>query len=282
MSAGQVFRTYRTRLSEIADELRKECGLHLPPVNPYLLARHMKVDVVEAHLNGLDGFVEPINDGRSEFQWRAFLSRGCGRERKRFTLTHELGHVVLMRDARRGLCSGLVRYRSADRTRVDLQDPLEERLCDAFAADVLVPDVELRRRVHLRSFGPDSLIELARVFDVSLHVAARKVGDLAGRKGYSCSLWNTATPWPVCRWVTGQRFSGRSEAERAEAAVQRAIGSGVPIGESWASLGLARSRFEVRVYLMPERAILLAIDERVRQYPCADADRALLTQLTLW
>lgn len=79
---------------------------------------------------------------------------GDSPERRKFTTAHEYGHLVLFR-------AGLSSRRGVD-------DPVEERWCDRFAGELLVPVEWARARFaqHPESLG--TLVEAAHIADVSV------------------------------------------------------------------------------------------------------------------
>lgn len=94
-----------------------------PPVDIFELARQMGVAKIETE--------RMVEDGRLEYRpkfVRILLKSGMPDTRHRFTLAHELGHLLLANPD-----SPLI----ARRFRPD--ENREERFCDAFAAAVLLP-----------------------------------------------------------------------------------------------------------------------------------------------
>ena len=59
------------------------------PCDPFLLASHLGVSVQEIDLKGVDGYVESFKG-----DYRVFLSSLAPFVRRRFTLSHELAHVI--------------------------------------------------------------------------------------------------------------------------------------------------------------------------------------------
>ena len=95
--------------------------------------------------------------------------------RQRFTLAHEIGHVVLGPSSE----SNRVAYRHEMReAKID-----EEHLCDAFAAALLMPR-EWTSTVAARFMNPDPNLNLLRFVshhaDVSISAAAARVTDVCG------------------------------------------------------------------------------------------------------
>lgn len=84
-------------------------------------------------------------------------------ERQRFTVLHEIAHIVLelpsQHHGRNLTTSDLISYR---------QRPMEEVLCDVFAAECLLPYHHFKRRVEDVEVSLDAIKDLAALFKVSL------------------------------------------------------------------------------------------------------------------
>lgn len=72
---------------------------------------------------------------------------------QRFTVAHELGHVLMER---------------VDRGQVGLSGRQEERLCEEFASHLLIPRVKLLPALAEVEDDPDRLLNLLKHFDVSI------------------------------------------------------------------------------------------------------------------
>lgn len=110
--------------------------------------------------------------------------------RQRFTLAHELAHLILdpqkAATARRCVTSSAL-----------------EKACDAVAGELLMPMEEVRGLTAGRG-SIDTLVMLARRFDVSLQAAAVRVKEVALWKE-SIGFWR----WSECAtelWFVGKRF----------------------------------------------------------------------------
>ena len=115
-------------------------------------------------------------------------------ERQRFTLAHELGHMMLD---------------------IPLGAP-DEKICNRFASAFLVPEAELAREVGLRrvDFGFGELVEIKRMFGVSaaaLVIRMRDVGIIGEAtvtrifRGIG-RTWRTQEPCPLERTENPGRF----------------------------------------------------------------------------
>ena len=115
-------------------------------------------------------------------------------ERQRFTLAHELGHLVM------NIPAGMP----------------EEKICDRFASALLVPRDELVREVgHRRlDFGFGELVEIKKIFGVSAAALVIRMRDLGiiGEatvtrifRGIGRS-WRTQEPCPLSQPESPKRF----------------------------------------------------------------------------
>ena len=121
-------------------------------------------------------------------------STGKSVERQRFTLAHELGHLVM------NISAGMP----------------EETICDRFASALLVPEDELvrevgRRRLH---FGFGELVEIKKIFGISAAALVIRMRDLGiiGEatvarifRGIGRS-WRTQEPCPLAQPENPKRF----------------------------------------------------------------------------
>jgi hypothetical protein len=155
--------------------------------------RQPRVDVYElAERAGAEAKVERDlrQDGRVEdspLQTRILLQSSPTTERRRFTLGHELGHLVLS-DPR---VFRMVQFELGDE---GLQ---VERLCDAFAAELLMPRRWVAKRYDASEEGFEALRDLTRKAGVSfsagyIHLAGvlhwRSTLLYLDRDDWTCSI----------------------------------------------------------------------------------------------
>ena len=121
-------------------------------------------------------------------------STGKSIERQRFTLAHELGHLVM------DIPAGMP----------------EEKICDRFVSALLVPEDELVREVGRRrlDFGFGELVEIKKIFGVSAAALVIRMRDLGiiGEatvtrifRGIGRS-WRTQEPCPLTQPESPKRF----------------------------------------------------------------------------
>ena len=101
----------------------------------------------------LDGALEPFGG-----EWVIRLNPKKSQARKRFTLCHEVGHIILKTTS---LWRVLTRYPH------EMQEMLEERLCDLIAVELLIPPIHLSKLAKELDPGYQSIKRLADSFQAS-------------------------------------------------------------------------------------------------------------------
>lgn len=125
-------------------------GVRCPPTD--LVRLGLKIGVYEISYESFPGSGELYRDKTG---YRIVCSSDQPLSRQRFTVAHELGHVVLERTGRNAPRSG----------------KSVERVCDLLAAEFLMPRVEFEARLPLSVMLSD-IKELARIFETSLTATA--------------------------------------------------------------------------------------------------------------
>ncbi len=195
MSRTYAFGFYKSVLLARAEKLRWQFCKDGPPYDPFKIAEGLRVKVTMQPLHGMDGYTET---GQGDC---AVINSGASLTRRRFTLAHELGHVVLFRTAQAGLPLDFGRLVSNDRPH---QDPAEEALCNEFAAALLLPREEVKSHVANRRITPDIVLSVANSFGTSMHASARRLISLTDPSGLGISYWQVLDEdWPVPVWTTG-------------------------------------------------------------------------------
>jgi hypothetical protein len=207
-------------LMKAAERLRHSAHVFEPPYDPFRFAHLLNVSVDERPLKGMDGYVRVSGE-----QCVVVLNECAKPPRKRFTLAHELGHLMLMRHRRQGMPVNLTRYRASWVPPSDERDPLEERLCDAFAAELLMPASDVRSFWQQNIVTPQNVIRFSSLFQVSLQASANATAR-CGRSRVHISLWNTA-PCMIMQWSTGAKLSSDEHDKLADAIESRQLKSDV-------------------------------------------------------
>ncbi|ROR90939.1 ImmA/IrrE family metallo-endopeptidase [Nocardioides aurantiacus] len=163
-----------TRVDSAARELLETHGVSGPPVDVYELARQLEVAVVETTM-GKDVSGMLIRD-------HGALTVGLNKrqvdKRKRFTLAHELGHLVLHR-GRPLIVDSSIRYNLRDSTSATATNR-EEIEANRFAAALLMPEDAVRKAVQAtQATTPEELQrKLGRIFEVSTEAMGYRLMNL--------------------------------------------------------------------------------------------------------
>ena len=187
-----------------------------PPYDPRLIAEKLGIAVQETQLTGVEGYLD-TSDGR----YIAVISSTAKETRRRFTLAHELCHVLLMQRADDGKPVRLIRFRSNGSLPGLHQDPVEESLCDYFAGELLIPSDEISKRLAGREIVPTTTYELADEYQVSIQAAAIQIVRALSDHLLACSYWNLESLWPIPVWWTGCRTRHTRELRHLEILVER-------------------------------------------------------------
>lgn len=138
------------------------------PDGPEKLAEHLGVEVIVSPLTGCDGWCLTAAHGTI-----IRLNQNSQPTRRRFTLAHELGHLIL------GVATvvGESVYDSLK------SDDAEERAVNDFAAELLLPTDVVKQHVPSVPVVAANLKKLAKVAKVSEIMAAIRVTNLADSIG---------------------------------------------------------------------------------------------------
>jgi Zn-dependent peptidase ImmA (M78 family) len=142
-------------------QVREAFHQYRPAYDPYVIVESLGVQLNEIENVNWSGAVR--FDGVNAAMW---LKKSDGRRRKRFTLAHELGHLLLHSDKGDGM------FRDST-----FGGTPEEQEANAFAAELLMPADDLRR--YGAGFGSDSE-RLADIFDVSTSALNVRLSILRG------------------------------------------------------------------------------------------------------
>jgi hypothetical protein len=156
-----------------------------------------------------EGGVFQLSDGGRVIKINATSPRA----RKRFTLAHEIGHLLLGEPGLRSSCG---------------HNDMLERKCDAIASELLMPTDEAVPFIkNLGEPSPEKLRAIASHFDVSLQAAAFRVHRDLGLWKCFIGCWQRH-PQIKSDWFVGYRRRW-DRAEPDESSLDRALASEGPV-----------------------------------------------------
>lgn len=151
---------------DYARELRKAIGVEDQLIDPFQLAQDLGIKVKEDNFKGFDGAL--IKGGRKIL---ILLNERMARNRKAFTVAHELGHWYIVEHKNKDYtCSSIGRYNSNEVT---------EQEADRFAAEFLMPRRPFKKIMENKTLSLPSITDIADYFNVSIQAAAIKYTQLA-------------------------------------------------------------------------------------------------------
>src|SRR6266852_7396967 len=168
---GNISRLFREHWMErtTAGAARKALEELLPgssnaviPVDVQMFARYIGIEqLIEAEMPDCDGALSVTLGG----SYVATVKKGQSPARRRFTLAHEMGHLVVYRSIGRRAPDGdqlCGRAESAD-------ERDEESLCDTLAAELLMPRMQFLGTMYSIGVNASTISGIAHRYGVSLH-----------------------------------------------------------------------------------------------------------------
>jgi hypothetical protein len=156
------------------------------PVDMVSAAKYVGIEqILEMEAMTCEGLLSSSPSGT----YVAMLRKGQSHVRKRFTLAHEVGHVVIYRSVGAPPLS-------EENTQIQCQSHTvqhreEEALCDLLAAELLMPHGKFIAAMEEVGVSASTVASIARRFDVSIHAAARRVTQLLPYD-VGIGLWGTS------------------------------------------------------------------------------------------
>jgi len=192
---------------EKATQLRWDTRVQGPPFDPFEYANRLGIAVEERDDMGLDGMLECDDEGRFVIR----LKQDASKERKNFTLAHEIAHTFFY---------DVLTHPKSYRGHKDF-DPEEERLCDIGASELLMPSSVFKQDLFSEDeITPVTLFRLAKQYQVSFKAAAIKVFGVTNC--FACVVWKKRGSAIDVEWVCPSRIkrltlcqTGRSSVETA-------------------------------------------------------------------
>lgn len=159
------------RARMLVNQFIRERGHAEPPFLAEELAELQGVNkIVKTDLREIDALLLRSTEG-----YVIKLNATHRPERQNFSCAHEIGHILLDELAPLGATDS-AEFRTLNS---DISARAKERLCQAAAAELLMPEVIFRK--YLQGFGVsvNSINRLARVFRVSNEPAAIRIGEVS-------------------------------------------------------------------------------------------------------
>jgi Zn-dependent peptidase ImmA (M78 family) len=190
----------RKAIADVFPQLR-EAGA---PVNLESAAKLVGIDqIVEADMPDSEGLLHQTASGN----YVVSLRRGQATARRRFTLAHEISHVILYRT--------LGHLRETDESGCRRQSEVardEERLCDEIAAELLMPRDLFDKSIQDVGVTAATVPAIARLYGVSLQAVSRRITQVLPDE-IALSLWrkDEQRGHVAAQWYVSKSSSAKPE-----------------------------------------------------------------------
>jgi uncharacterized protein DUF955 len=209
-------------------KLSKEVSQNFFPNDPI-------TEVLCDDLDGFDGALVPAESGPN---WGILYDRNASRQRRRFTIGHELGHYLLHR---KKYPNGI----HCDEAAVDGRTgELVEQEANTFSATLLMPLDDFKRRISVKDAPSfDNLSACAEQYDVSLTAAMlrwlryteRRAMMIVSTDGFANWAWSSEPAFRSGRFIrtrnappyelpAGSGAAGGTFSEELKAGIQHQAG----------------------------------------------------------
>lgn len=160
-----------------AEAARKALEARIPgiaqsaiPINVESAARFVGIEqITEVETSAFDGLLSATRSGT----YVATLRKGQSESRKRFTLAHELGHVIVRASIGRNTSVTVNEVFQCRATTAEEKE--EERLCDLLASQLLMPQPQFAQVIQEIGVSAETIPDIARRFAVSLEAVSKRL-----------------------------------------------------------------------------------------------------------
>ena len=177
-----------SRASKMAKQVLDEARIKSAPVRIENIAKRYAYIVRKALPPDVSGMLVPLTAETSKFRWAIVVNQENAEVRQRFTIAHELVHLLLHRYTTPHADAGYkVRFRDQTSSAGSVREEVE---ANQFAAELLMPEDLILS--HLEKIGFDyasspetenatvrKLIRIAKKFEVSIQALSFRIPNLA-------------------------------------------------------------------------------------------------------
>ena len=162
------------RAKQLVNQLIEKRGHDKPPFSPEEFAHLQGMKIVKADLGETSAVLLRFHDG-----YIIKLNQKHNLARQNFSCAHEIGHNLL-RELKIELNTEDIEYRTFNpQAHALARAKVRERLCDAVATELLMPELVFRK--YLSGFGVSvhSIERLANIFRVSIRATAWRIAEVS-------------------------------------------------------------------------------------------------------
>lgn len=163
----------RAGIRRACNSLLAEAGATRPPTRLAPLARRLGAELQyddDLQIGREEASLRLVNDRLVLWVAQSKFENPQTRQRARFSIAHEIGHLLLFRS----FGPEFLQHSDADESSF----VLTERLCDYVASHLLIPRASLAEALRARGFSSHGFNYLRKLFDVSASSLFRAIADL--------------------------------------------------------------------------------------------------------
>lgn len=195
------------KAKQLVNQLVNYRGHNRPPFLPKKYTRFVNIrEIQKANLGDSSGLLLKFHDG-----YVIKVNQGHYQVRQNFSCAHEIGHI-LFSDLKLENYVRTIEYRTFNTSKtMEIRVRARETLCDAAAAELLMPESVFRKYLSTSGLSISSIEHLAHTFQVSILAATRRISEVSIEPCVAI-LWH---PWPKSkpkglRPVIGKQSSGKA------------------------------------------------------------------------
>lgn len=192
---------------QLVNQLIDYRGHSRPPFLPREYSRFVNIkEIQKANLGDTSGLLLKFQDG-----YVIKVNQGHYQVRQNFSCAHEIGHI-LYNDLKLEDYITTIQYRTFNTQKTKgIRARARETLCDAAAAELLMPESVVRKSLSTFGLSITSIEYVAQAFQVSIQAASRRISEVSIEPCIAI-LWH---PWPKSkpkglRPVIGKPSSGKA------------------------------------------------------------------------
>jgi Zn-dependent peptidase ImmA (M78 family) len=174
VSLEQAAKFILERAKQLVGRLVEDRGHDKPPFSPGEYARLQDIKVVNEDLNETSAVLLRFQDG-----YVIKVNQTHNMARQNFSCAHEIGHT-LFSELKLDNYIPNIEYRTFNpQAHAFARQRVRERLCDAAATELLMPESVFKRYLLDYGVSINSIERLADIFRVSIHTACWRVAEVS-------------------------------------------------------------------------------------------------------
>jgi len=195
------------KAKQLVNQLVEYRGHSRPPFLPQEYSRFVNIREIQiANLGDTSGLLLRSHDG-----FVIKVNQSHYQVRQNFSCAHEIGHI-LFSDLKLENHIHTIEYRTFNPSKTnEIRARAREALCDAAAAELLMPESVFRKCLSTFGLSITSIEHLAETFQVSIQAATKRISEVSIEPCVAI-LWK---PWPKSkpkglRPVIGKHLSSKA------------------------------------------------------------------------